>query len=160
MSATTLPTGNLRLATIRDVPRLGQVATAGLFYSPAFAWERKHHAKYPEDAVKSYEKWLAIAIRDPESILLVAEDSYEPDENDKTGATIVSNPETNPQPGEKVVVGFTFWHLPPGAKSIGKFMDDEDLASDKKPVFDGGLNRDRDVSLEPLLKADTDAKER
>jgi len=160
MMATNLPAANLRLATIRDVPRLGQVATAGLFYSPAFTWERKYHDKYPGDTLKAYEKWLAMAIRDPECIVLVAEDSYQPDENTKTGATIVSNSEVNPQPGNQVVVGFTVWHLPSGAKSIGRFMDAEDLAFDEKPVFDGGLNRDRDVSLEPLYAEDTAAKEK
>jgi hypothetical protein len=161
MSPTTLPAGNLRLGTIRDVPRLAQVATAGFFYSPAFAWERKYHAQYPEDTIKSYEKHLAYAIRDPEWILAVVEDAYQPDENTKTGATIVTKSEENPVAGETVIVGFAVWQLPPGAKSIGKFVDEEDLASDNKPVFDGGLNRDRDVSLDvPVGAADAAAKEK
>ncbi|KAE9366620.1 hypothetical protein N431DRAFT_417442 [Stipitochalara longipes BDJ] len=162
MNSTTLPSGHLRLATIRDVPRLSQVATAGFFYSPAFTWERRYHHQYPEDTRKAYEKILSDSIRDPKVILVVVEDSYQPDENTKTGATIVSNSEeNNPQTGDLVAVGFAVWSLPSGSKYIGKFMDDEDLASDKKPAFDGGLDRDRDVSLvAPLYEADSAAKEK
>jgi hypothetical protein len=161
MSPTTLPAGNLRLGTIRDVPRLAQVATAGFFYSPAFAWERKYHAQYPEDTIKSYEKNLSYAIRDPKWILVAVEDAYQPDENTKTGATMVTKPQENPAVGETVIVGFAVWHLPSGAKSIGKFLDEEDAASDNKPVFDGGLNRDRDVSLDiAVAAADAAAKEK
>jgi len=144
MDPTTLPSGNLRLATIRDISRLSAVATAGFFYSPAFTWERRHHAQYPEDTAKSYAKRLADIIRDPERILVVAEDSYQPDENTKTGATIISDAEERSHKlGEKVIVGFSAWGLPPGSKSSGKFMDRDDLTSDSKPVFDGGLGRDK-----------------
>jgi len=144
MDPTALPSGNLRLATIRDIPRISAVATAGFFYSPAFTWERRYHAQYPEDTVKSYAKRLADIIRDPERILLVVEDSYQPDENTKTGATIISTPnEKALQPGEKVIVGFAAWSLPAGSKDIGKFMDHNDLESGNKPEFDGGLSRDK-----------------
>ncbi|PMD52391.1 uncharacterized protein K444DRAFT_573157 [Hyaloscypha bicolor E] len=150
-----LPSGViLRLATIKDVPRTSAVATAGFFYSPAFEWERRYHAQYPEDTIKSFAKRFADIIRDPEFILGVVEDSYQPDENSKTGATIVTNQgEKAFQAGDSVIVGFAAWKLPPGSKYIGQFMDHEDLAADNRPVFDGGLGRDKYMPGSPVYEA-------
>jgi len=155
MASITLPSSViLRLATVKDVPRISAVATAGFFYSPAFEWERRYHAQYPEDTIKSFAKRFSDTIRDPEHILGVVEDSYQPDENSKTGATIVSNPgETASQAGDSVIVGLAAWKLPPGSKYIGQFMDHEDLASDSRPVFDGGLGRDKYMPGSPVYEA-------
>jgi hypothetical protein len=153
MDPTALPSGNLRLATITDVHRLSRIATASLFYSPAFAWERKYHHQYPEDTIKSYMKLVADFIQDPESILLVVEDSYQPDENIKTGATIPPNVNgQNPQPGESVIVGFVAWKLPPGSKYVGHFMNTEDFDAESLSQFDGGPGRDKSASLSEAVQ--------
>jgi hypothetical protein len=153
MDPTALPSGKLRLATITDVPRLASIATASLFYSPAFAWERKYHHQYPEDTIKSYLKLVADFIRDPESILLVVEDSYQPEENTKTGATIPPNVNgQNPKPGESVIVGFVAWKLPLGSKYVGQFMNAEDFDSENRSQYDGGPGRDRITSLSQAVQ--------
>jgi hypothetical protein len=153
MDSTALPSGNLRLATITDVPRLASIATASLFYSPAFAWERKYHHQYPEDTIKSYLKVAADFIRDPKSILLVVEDAHQPDENTKTGATIPPNVNGQiPQPGESVIVGFVAWKLPPGSKYFGQFMDTEGLDVENLSEFDGGPGRDKNASLSQAVQ--------
>lgn len=153
MDPTALPSGNLRLATIIDVPRVSSIATASLFYSPAFAWERKYHHQYPEDTIKSYLKVVADFIRDPESILLVVEDSYQSDENTKTGATIPPNVNgQNSQPGESVIVGFVAWKLPPGSKYFGHFMDKGDFDAENRSEFDGGPGRDKSASLSQAVQ--------
>jgi len=152
-STTTLPSGNLRLAAISDIPRLGVVATAGFYYSPAFTWERKHHRQYPGDTIKAFEKTLAEKIRNPEQILVVAQDAYQEDENTKIEATIESSAgEKGRKGGEMVIVGFAAWTFPEGSELIGKFMDEQDGTSDEKPVFDGGLNRDSQLSLKKQLR--------
>jgi hypothetical protein len=144
MGGITSPSGSIRLATIKDIPRTSAVATAGFFYSPTFEWERRYHAQYPEDTIKSFAKKLADIIRDPERILGVVEDSYQPDESSKTGATIVLNSNDKVlQAGDSVIVGFAAWRLPPGSKYVGRFMDLEDVESENKPVFDAGLGRDK-----------------
>jgi hypothetical protein len=137
------PFGTLRLATINDIPRIAVVATASFFYSPTFAWERRYHRQYPEDTLKNYEKQFADFIRDPGSIVLVAEDSYQPTEHTKTQATIASNADENAhQEGESVIVGVAAWHLAAGSKRVGQFVNLDDLSN--SAVFDGGLARDKD----------------
>jgi hypothetical protein len=147
MDSVGLPSGNLRLATMGDIPRLCIVAAAGFFFSPTFVWERRYHHQYPEDTPKSYAHRFADIIRDPAGIFVVAEDSYQPDENTKTGAIILPTSSTRePQPGESVIVGFVAWSLPHGVKQYGNFIDRDDLFSANRPEFDKGLERDRDIS--------------
>ena len=138
------PFGTLRLATISDVPRIAVVATAGFFYSPLFAWERRYHTQYPEDTVKDYAKGFADFIRDPGSIVVVAEDSYRPDEHSQTKALITTNlDEKIYQEGETVIVGVGALNLPPGSERIGQFVNQEDVTN--TAVFDGGLSRDKSL---------------
>jgi hypothetical protein len=144
--------GSLRLATIRDVPRIAVVATAGFYYSPVFPWERRYHHQYPEDTFKSYEKMFADIIRDPEYVTLVVEDSFQSTENSRTGANITTDPDQPiPQPGESIIVGAASWKLQSGSARKGQFVDHEDLTSPTKPFYDGGLGRDKDKFHADLL---------
>lgn len=72
--------GTLRLASPKDILRIGIVAACGFRYSPVFDWERPYHAKYPSDTLLSYRREFAQAIRDPRYIVLAALDKYDPDE--------------------------------------------------------------------------------
>ena len=144
--------GRLRPATIRDVPRIAVVATAGMYYSRNFAWERPHHASYPEDTSKSFEKKFADFIRDPEYITLVVEDGYKADESERTAAVIVAGAEDLPyRPGDPVVVGVVTWKLEPGSVRRGQFLDSEDAANSEATIYDGGLGRDTNLSHCALL---------
>ena len=136
---------NVRLATSSDVPRLGIVATAGFYYSPQFAWERAHHADYPHDTFLSYEKVFAEAIQRPKSIVIVVEDSYDPDESSKTNATIEPNDDyVTPSRGDRVVVGIASWTLQPHSGREGQFTNLTDVDDTDWSKFTGGLERDRD----------------
>ncbi|KAE9364264.1 hypothetical protein N431DRAFT_388255, partial [Stipitochalara longipes BDJ] len=138
------PFGNLRLATMSDVPRIAVVASASFFYSPLFAWERRYHAQYPEDTLKDYAKQFADFIRNLGSIVVVAKDLYRSNEQTKTQALILSNPDKRAhREGETVVVGVAAWNLPPGSKRISQFVNQDDLSD--SAVFDGGLSRDKDL---------------
>ncbi|KAJ8117703.1 hypothetical protein ONZ43_g4150 [Nemania bipapillata] len=114
------PLGALRLATIRDVPRIAAVATSGFYYSPVFSWERSYHRQFPQDTFMSYEKMFADIIRSPDYIAIVVEDSFEPDETSKSGATIEpDNGLPTPNAGDKVIVGAATWKFEPGSKRYG-----------------------------------------
>lgn len=70
---------------------VGIVATAGFRYSPLFKWERPHHEEFPDDTLLSYCRQLLSANLSDDFIVLVQEDAYLPEENDKTYAIIPDN---------------------------------------------------------------------
>ena len=113
--------GLLRLASLRDVPRIGVVATAGFRYSPVFVWGRMYHDKFPEDTWASYRDLFAKSILDPEYIVLVAEDEYDPDEQTKTLAKLPENDQVGDHPA-KVVVGVGCWKLEDVSQRKGHFQ--------------------------------------
>lgn len=101
--------GSLRIANLHDVPRLATIATAGFYYSPVFAWERRYHAEFSGDSIQSYEKMFADIITSPQYVAIVATDVFDPDENSKSGATLPPNP--GYKPGDLVIVGVATWKL-------------------------------------------------
>lgn len=115
------PLGHLRIASPDDVPRISVVATAAFRYSPLFEWERPNHAKYPEDTLESYRAQFLDAIQSDDHIVLVREDAYLRDENNKTAAIIPDNTGwTAPKAGERVIVGVISIKLDPGSPHVGK----------------------------------------
>jgi hypothetical protein len=115
--------GQLRPAAPEDVLRLGIICTASFRYSEQFIWERPYHSEYPQDTIVFFRQEVAALIKDPEMIVLVAVDKYDPDESSKTKATIpVDNGWSPPEGGEKVIVGIAVWKLKPGSKRIGHFQ--------------------------------------
>ena len=96
--------GVLRVATPADLIRLGLVAMAGFCYSPVFRWERPYHAQYPADSLLSYRREFMNAVKDDHTIVLVAEDMYEPDENTKSKAVFPEDDVYEP-PKAGAVVG-------------------------------------------------------
>ncbi|GAB1317027.1 N-acetyltransferase domain-containing protein [Madurella fahalii] len=116
--------GDLRVATPADVLRIGIVATAGFRYSPIFRWERPHHEQYPEDTLLSYRTQFQNAMKSDDFIVLVQEDAYDPQENDKTDAVIPSdNGWELPEAGAKVVVGVITIKLEPDSTRKGQMKD-------------------------------------
>ncbi|KAK1834936.1 hypothetical protein QBC39DRAFT_220654, partial [Podospora conica] len=122
------PLGALRVAQPTDVLRIGIVAAAGFRYSPLFKWERPHHEDFPEDTLLSYRTQFMTAIKSDDYIVLVQDDAYIPDENDKTSAII---PDNNgwaaPEAGDPVVVGVVSIKLHPGSAHKGILNDHRGL---------------------------------
>jgi hypothetical protein len=154
------PLGSLRLAMMQDVPRIATVATAGFYYSPVFAWERRFHSQFPLDTMQAYEKMFADVISDPQYIAIVATDAYDPKEHLKSGATIVPDvPGPDLQHGDQVVAGVATWKLQPGSSRVGQFMPPD--AGTPSVPFDGGRGRDKSMYHADLLDdACDDAKKR
>jgi hypothetical protein len=109
--------GALRLASHRDVNRIGDVAAAGFHYSEVFKFERPRHDQYWKDAVLSYRHTFDGRIRSPEYIVVVAEDLKQLDQD--TSSTEVL--EHHASPGERIVVAVASWRLEPGSQRNGKF---------------------------------------
>lgn len=126
MQSPTAPALNLlRVASPNDILRIGIVAACGFRYSPLFPWERPHHEKYPADTLLSYRHEFSEAIKNPENIVLVAVDKYDPDEGQKSETIILSdNGFQPPLPGEEVIVGVGCWKLEVGSKRVGHFQND------------------------------------
>jgi hypothetical protein len=127
------PLGALRLASLHDVQRIGIVATAGFRHSEVFKFERPYHKQYPEDTIASYRREFKRIILDPEYIVLVACDIYDPDERTETSSMIPSPRARNFQArnGEHVIVGVASWRLEQGSKRKGQFQDPEGMSFPK-----------------------------
>ncbi|CAH0051750.1 unnamed protein product [Clonostachys solani] len=120
----------LRLARLRDVPRIATVATAGFYYSPVFPWESRFHRDFPTDTFQSYEKMFADTIISPDYATLVVEDSYDPAEAEKTEATI--------KPDEKI--------------SAPKLQKPETVLLDKSPFHADMLDEKCDAAEEKYFE--------
>ena len=70
----------LRAAKPSDVSRMSIVVTAAFFYSPIFQWSRPHHKQHPEDTLLAYKTLIQKQMQAQESVVLVVEDSYQPNE--------------------------------------------------------------------------------
>ncbi|KAK0735346.1 hypothetical protein B0T21DRAFT_333454 [Apiosordaria backusii] len=126
------PLGALRIAVSDDVPRISVVATAAFRYSPLFDWERPDHEKYPEDTLSSYQTQFLNAIQSDDSIVLVQEDAYIRNENDKTTAIIPNDTGwTAPKAGAQVIVAVISIKLEPGSSHKGKLKNNKGKYHDK-----------------------------
>ncbi|KAK2589474.1 hypothetical protein QQS21_012850 [Conoideocrella luteorostrata] len=122
------PLGDLRIAGPNDIMRLGIVCTAGFRYAEQFTWERPYHAQHPLSTLAFFRHEVRQFIKSPEHIVLVAVDSFDTHESDKTEAVIPdSNGWDKPAPGTDVVVGMAIWKLEAGSKRV------EDLPGPPSP---------------------------
>jgi hypothetical protein len=135
------------------------VATAGFYYSPVFPWERRFHHQYPTDTFQSYSKMFADLVLDPQYVVLVVSDSYDPSEGEKSGATIAPDREMpSLQQGDNVIVGAASWKLEPDSRRMGQFLSPEDVPP-LSPPYDGGKSRDKSPHHANMLDEECDAAE-
>ncbi|KAJ5096887.1 hypothetical protein N7456_007608 [Penicillium angulare] len=112
----------LRLAKPSDILRIGIVATASFRYSPVFRWERPYHEKFPQATLLAYRKEFTNALKNEQSVVLVVDDSFIPNESDFTEAIIpADNGWSAPATGDKVVVGAMSFKFEPGSLRQGQF---------------------------------------
>ncbi|RFU31763.1 hypothetical protein B7463_g4607, partial [Scytalidium lignicola] len=130
------PFSDLRLASLSNLPRIGVVAAAGFKYSQVFEFTRPYHNQYPEDTVKDYQRIFREQILDPEWIVLVKEDLFDPNEGEE-GILGLGPKNRFPDPAvssndlmERVIVGVCSWKLEEGSHRKGDFQPPSlDLAS-------------------------------
>lgn len=73
---------NLRFARLSDLTRIGIVSTAAFFNSPVFHYFRPEYKNHLQDTVASYRASCAKEILDPDTVVVVAEDTLKEDESD------------------------------------------------------------------------------
>ncbi|KAI9150894.1 Taurine hydroxylase-like protein SAT17 [Paramyrothecium foliicola] len=129
MGALTAPLSypHVRQAKPSDIMRIGIICCAGFRYSPIFRWERPHHEEYPEDTLLSYRKIFADAIGNENSIVYVALDKYNPNENDYTTAKFPSQNDWNPPEKDTLIpVAIAWIKMPPGSPPADNNTCDQD----------------------------------
>ena len=120
MSSIVPDLGYLRIALPNDALRTGIIVTSCFKTSPVNVWMRPHHEKYPDDTLHSYQQTMLDMIKDPQYLVLVALDKYDPEEGKKSDAIIPSDSGfALPSPGEEVVIGVGCWKLQPGSSLVG-----------------------------------------
>lgn len=129
--------GPLRLAQLSDVPRIGVVAAAGFYHSPFFAYERPYYSQYPLDTLASYRKAFRSAILDPDSVVLVVEDTLNETEAASVYAALSGvYPSFEQQipkhllEQNKAVVAVACFSLVPNSNRRGQFQPDGKLPWD------------------------------
>lgn len=73
----------LRLARLSDMPRVGVVAASAFYHSSWFGYERPYYDDFPLDTLSSYRDSFRKAVLDPDSIVLVVEDTLDRNESSK-----------------------------------------------------------------------------
>ncbi|KAF9630982.1 hypothetical protein BFW01_g1854 [Lasiodiplodia theobromae] len=72
---------NVRIARLSDLTRIGIVSTAAFFNSPVFHYFRPEYKDHLQDTVASYRASCAKEILDPDTVVIVAEDTLKEDES-------------------------------------------------------------------------------
>ncbi|KAF2268143.1 hypothetical protein CC78DRAFT_14942 [Lojkania enalia] len=143
-----LPSFNdLRPATPDDLPRIATVAAAGFYYSPTFQFQRPRFANFPEDTVSSYWRSYQSDLRDPATVLLVAEDVWDEHEKQRVYQALGASPiyAAGPSLKCKVVVGVCSINLKPDSWRIGQFPCGIHVEVPEPPAAYNTLERDFSV---------------
>jgi len=126
-----LPTpsfGALRLASPKEIERIGFVAVNGFCGGSVCAWYRPFIDQYPVDTLESYCGIFSDFVKSPRHVVLVAVDFYSPLEATQSRVKIAVGDQTAmPAAGEDVVVGVAVWALEDGSQRIGQFQNDTDI---------------------------------
>jgi hypothetical protein len=141
------PLGSVRLATLKDIPRIGLVAAASFYHSPYFRYQRPDYREFPFDTVASYRVEFAKAILGNDSVVIVAEDTPEKDEIDHVYHELKEVYRSEPQAAisnpSKVIVGVCSLKLLANSARSGQFVPRGSNTSVPEP---DPQNRKRDQS--------------
>ena len=122
------PFGALRLASPKDIERIGIVATCGFFEGAVCAWYRPFIARYPTDTLESYCHIFSDFIKSPRHVVLVAVDSYDSLEGTHSKLTLpMYEEDAIPVAEERVIVGVAVWALEEGSRRIGDYQHDDGI---------------------------------
>jgi hypothetical protein len=149
------PLRSLRLATLRDIPRIGLVAAASFYHSPYFHYQRPDHQKFPFDTVASYRAEFAKAILGNDSVVIVAEDTPENDEidhvYDELKEVYRSESHAATLNSSKIIIGVCSLNLLANSTRSGQFVPEGSDVSAPKPDPEN-LQRDQSDLANKLLK--------
>jgi hypothetical protein len=148
------PLGSVRLATLKDIPRIAIVAAASFYHSPYFHHQRPDHQKFPFDTVAGYRAEFAKAILGNDSVVIVAEDTPEEDEIDHVYHDLKevyrSENRTTGSNSSKIIVGVCSLNLLANSTRSGQFVPEGSIASALEPDPEN-LKRDQSGLANKLL---------
>ncbi|CAI6339517.1 unnamed protein product [Periconia digitata] len=134
----------VRLATVHDLERIATVAAAGFYHSPTFKFQRKYHAKYPDDTLLSYKAEYRDSIVDPECVVLVAEDTVKDVEGlhvyDALRGAVTYKPASSLSRG-RIIVGVSSISIV-GSRYVGRFQPENVLDASAASSHVQSPNRD------------------
>ena len=148
---------SVRRAQMSDVVRIALLSTLAFYHTPTFKIERPHYRDFPEDTFRDYVNKFTDPLLDPHAIMLVAEDKFEGDEEQKAMGLVppadkhcvqtwyreyrkmlVSTGEVE---GNVAVIGCALWSLEKGSERLGdtgapmqNFIKLQHQGRDKDPV--------------------------
>lgn len=149
----------LRLARLSDMPRVGVVAASAFYHSSWFGYERPYYDDFPLDTLSSYRDSFRKAVLDPDSIVLVVEDTLDRNESSKVYDSLAKAypsfedqiPDDLLKQGKAVVSVASFSLLPDSARH-GQFQpegDDPKLPED--PVSGRDKNPEGSKNMDKFL---------
>jgi hypothetical protein len=114
----------IRMATPDEIPRVGFVAAAGFYHSPANQFERPGRNAFPKHTLLHYQWQMRRCLYDENCVLFVAEDEFEENEDDGVYQALreICQGEKWPVEDGKVVVGFVCLTLKKGSARKGKYQ--------------------------------------
>lgn len=124
----------LRLASLRDVPRIAVVSTLGFRNSEIFKFERPKYDQYPHDTITAFRNLFREQISDPNSVVVVAEDTRVQEEDQSPDG--VDDPAAIPR---RVIVGVCSWIFQNGSERKGQFAFPD--PGPKEPALSRDLNQ-------------------
>lgn len=155
--------GTVRLAKLADIPRIGVVAAASFYHSSWFKYQRPYHEQYPLDTLSSYRDSFRKAILNHDSVVLVAEDTLDPNESRQVYDALAK---VYPQFGDqipdeslrngKAVVSVAAFSLLPESSRRGQFQPEGLLLACYCPKCDANLTLDEGIELpdDPVNRRD------
>lgn len=123
------PLSPLRVATPLDVMRMGIITYAAFERTTQFTWMAPDHRRWHSKVLLLERQRLASLLRTRNHVVVVAEDTYDPDEAAKANVTIPSD-DPAPSPASRwtegrTIVGVAVWRFEGNSARIGQFEEQQ-----------------------------------
>ncbi|XTI90776.1 hypothetical protein V2W45_1190566, partial [Cenococcum geophilum] len=113
--------GRLRIAKLLDILRMAVITVIAFFHSEVFQYQRPSYADFAKDTVNYYYNFFIREIQNPNSIVLIVEDSFKKEERDYVyGALKDIYPSV--ENADSIIVGIRIISLPEGSNQSGQFQ--------------------------------------
>ena len=112
--------GRLCITKLLDIPRIAVITATAFFHSEVFQYQRPSHADFAEDIVNYYYNFFIQEIQNPNSIILIVEDSFEKEERDYVYSAL-KDIYLSMENADSVIVSIGIISLPEGSNRSGQF---------------------------------------
>jgi len=110
--------GRLYIAKLLEIPRIAVIAAAAFFHSKVWQYQRPFYINFVEDTVNYYYNFLLRETRNPNSIILIVDNSFKGDERNYVYNTL-KGIYPSMENAVSVIVGVGIMSLPEGSNQSG-----------------------------------------